>query len=78
MKTMSCKQLGGACDLTFSAESFEEIAELSKHHGMEMFEQKDVAHLKMMAKMKKMAEKPGAFESWMEEKKALFDSLPHQ
>ncbi len=27
---MTCKQLGGACDATFSANTFEEIAELSK------------------------------------------------
>ena len=26
MKTMTCKQLGGACDLEFQAETFEEIA----------------------------------------------------
>ena len=31
MKTMTCRQLGGACDLGFRAESFEEMAELSKH-----------------------------------------------
>ncbi len=72
---MTCKQLGGACELEFSAETFEEIAELSKRHGIEMFEQKDVAHLRMMAKMKQMAEKPGAFEDWMEEKQAIFDNL---
>ena len=30
MKTMTCKQLGGACDLEFHADSFEEIAEMSK------------------------------------------------
>ncbi|SGZ03445.1 hypothetical protein [Moritella viscosa] len=30
MKTMTCNQLGGACDEKFQAESFDEIAELSK------------------------------------------------
>ena len=40
MKTMTCKQLGGACDKTFSAETFDEIVTMSKHHGMEMFEKK--------------------------------------
>lgn len=78
MKTMTCKQLGGACDLTFSAETFKEIAELSKRHGIEMFEKKDTAHLRMMAKMKQMTEKPGAFEEWMQEKQNLFNSLPNQ
>ena len=27
MKTMKCKELGGACDEEFQAETFEEIAE---------------------------------------------------
>ena len=36
MKSMSCKQLGGACDLEFRASTFEEMAELGKKHGMEM------------------------------------------
>jgi hypothetical protein len=30
MKTMTCKQLGGACDQAFHAETFEEMAEKSK------------------------------------------------
>jgi len=34
---MTCKQLGGACDKEFHANSFEEMADLSKKHGMEMF-----------------------------------------
>ena len=40
MKKMTCKQLGGACDLEFQANTFDEIAELSKKHGKEMFEKK--------------------------------------
>ena len=38
MKTMTCRQLGGACELEFRANTFEEMAELSKKHGMEMFQ----------------------------------------
>ncbi len=30
MKTMTCRQLGGACDKKFHAETFDEMAELSK------------------------------------------------
>ncbi len=44
MKTMTCKQLGGACDTEFHANSFEEMAELSKKHGMEMFQKGDKDH----------------------------------
>ena len=52
MKTMTCKDLTGACDLEFHAETFGEIAEMSKKHGMEMFEQGDQAHPDAMGKMK--------------------------
>ena len=52
MKTMTCKDLAGACDLEFHAEAFDEIAGMSKKHGMEMFEQGDQAHLDAMAQMK--------------------------
>jgi predicted small metal-binding protein len=51
MKTMSCKQLGGACDQTFSANTFEEMASLSKEHGKEMFKKNDAAHLEAMRSM---------------------------
>lgn len=38
MKTMTSKQLGGACNLAFHAETFEEMAKLSKQQGAEMFQ----------------------------------------
>ena len=76
MKTMSCKQLGGACDLQFSANSFEEIAEQSKQHGMEMFQQGDQAHLAAMEKMKELMKDPQAMQEWFEVKRKEFESLP--
>ncbi|MFT5941320.1 MAG: hypothetical protein ACI9AV_000436 [Sediminicola sp.] len=30
MKTMTCRQLGGVCDLPFRTNTFDEIAEMSK------------------------------------------------
>ena len=54
MKTMTCKQLGGACNLEFQADTFEEMAEMSKKHGMEMFQKKDAAHLQAMGAMQEM------------------------
>ena len=35
MKKMTCKQLGGACDTEFHANTFEEMADLSKKHALE-------------------------------------------
>ena len=76
MKTMTCKQLGGACDLTFQGETFEEIGEKSKKHGMEMFHKKEEAHLKAMAKMQEIMKDPNRMKEWFEAKQKEFDDLP--
>lgn len=75
MKTMTCNQLGGACNLEFSANSFEEIAEMSKQHGMEMFQKNDAAHLEAMGKMQKMMQEPDAMQKWFADKKKEFEAL---
>ena len=76
MKTMTCKQLGGACDKEFHAETFEDIAEMSKQHGTEMFQQGDKAHLEAMNKMKELMQKPEAMKEWFDDKRKEFDALP--
>ncbi len=75
MKTMSCNQLGGACDKEFSAATFDEIAELSKQHGMEMYQSKDEAHLKAMSNMQDLMQKPEAMQAWFEGKRKEFEAL---
>ncbi len=77
MKTMTCNQLGGACEKEFHAATFEEITELSKKHGMEMFQKGDTAHLAAMEKMKALMNRPNAMQHWFEEKRAAFEALPH-
>jgi len=77
MKTMTCNQLGGACDTSFTAETFEEIAKLSKEHGMAMFQKGDTAHLEAMQKMKTLSQQPGAVDAWFAEKRKAFDALPN-
>lgn len=54
MKTMTCNQLGGACDKEFHGNTFEEMAEQSKQHAMEMHQQQDKAYLKAMADMSEL------------------------
>ena len=73
---MNCKQLGGACDKEFHANSFEEIAEISKQHGMEMFQKNDEDHLKVMNEIQDLMQKPEAMKDWFENKKKEFDKLP--
>ena len=76
MKTMTCKQLGGACDLEFHANTFEEMADLSKNHGMEMFQKQDADHLKVMNEMRELMQDPKSMQKWMEEKQREFELLP--
>lgn len=76
MKTMSCKQLGGACNVEFHANTFEEIAEQSKQHGIEMYQKQDADHLEAMQKIQEMMQKPEAMQRWFESKKEEFNALP--
>ncbi len=78
MKTITCKQLGGACDKKFHAASFDEIAAMSKQHGTEMFQKKDAAHLKAMNEMQELMKKPEAMKKWFENKKKEFEALPEE
>lgn len=76
MKTMTCKQLGGVCDQTFTASNFEDMAQQSKAHAMDMFAQNDQAHLVAMEAMKSVMAKEGAMQEWFDAKRAEFDALP--
>ena len=78
MKKMTCKQLGGACDKEFRASSFDEIAAMSKQHGMEMFQKKDAAHLKAMNEMRELMKEPEAIKEWFENKEKEFEALPDE
>ena len=78
MQTMSCKQPGGTCDKAFHADSLEEIAELSKQHGMEMFQKQDEAHLAAMNKMQELMQSPEAMKAWHESKNKELDTLPDE
>ncbi len=73
---MTCQQLGGACDLAFKADTFEEIAELSKKHGGEMYHKGDEAHLKAMGKIQELMKSPDAMQQWFADKKKEFEALP--
>ena len=76
MKTMTCKELGGACDMKFQADTFEEMAQLSKEHGMQMFQQQDEDHFKIIQEMTVLMQDPEAMQKWFENKRQEFESLP--
>ncbi|AOW15050.1 hypothetical protein LPB72_21190 [Hydrogenophaga crassostreae] len=76
MKTMTCRQLGGACDKAFSGNTFEDLADLSKQHAMEMLQRNDANHMVAMNAMKALMVEPGAMQDWFAKRKAEFDALP--
>ena len=76
MKSMTCKQLGGACDLKFTAASFDEIAAQSKKHGSEMFQANDGPHIAAMNAMMELMKSPAEMQNWFENKKREFEALP--
>lgn len=75
MKTMTCKQLGGACEKEFHADTFQEMANLSKIHGMEMYQLQDEAHLNAMNEMQELMKSPQDMQQWMENKQKEFNEL---
>lgn len=78
MKTMICRELGGACEKSFKAETFEEMSELVKQHGVEMFMAGDEPHLSAIRKMQQMIQTPEEMSKWFAEKKKQFDALPNE
>ena len=74
MKSMTCNQLGGACDLVFSGESFDDLASQSQQHGKEMFGANDGPHLAAISAMMELM-KSGKMDFWMAARKAEFEAL---
>ena len=73
MKTMTCKQLGGACDTVFRAATFQEMAKLSQRHGAE--NATEPAHVDAMEKMTELMQDPDGMQAWMQNKEAEFNAL---
>lgn len=76
MKSMKCNQLGGACNQVFEAETFQEIAELSKQHAMTMYEAADEAHISKMKEMQELMKSPTEMQAWFERKRKEFEAMP--
>jgi len=77
MKTMTCSQLGGACDEEFHAKTIEEMTELSKKHATEMIEKGDEAHIRARKEMQELMHFSEGMNAWFENKRKTFDCLAH-
>ena len=72
MGKFSCRQLGGACDLVFEADTFDEIAIQSKNHGKEMLDAGDEPHVAAMNEMMTIVSE-GGFDEWQKARREEFD-----
>ncbi len=74
MKSMTCIQLGGACEQLLSGETFDDLAAQSQQHGKEMFGANDGPHMVAMGAMMELM-KSGEMDAWMAARKAEFEAL---
>jgi hypothetical protein len=76
MKTMTCTQLGGACDLALHGETADEIIKAQDRHLREVVRGGDTAHQPALNDMKGRWRHPVKGLGWYKDTKAAFAALP--
>lgn len=76
MKTMTCKQLGGACDLPLTGGSGDDIIKAQDRHLKDSVAAGDSAHDKALHDMKNRWKNPVAGLGWYRQVKREFKALP--
>lgn len=73
MKTMTCRQMGGPCDMPIHGETAEELMNNGTKHVQES---NDEGHKKVIAMMEEMQKDPAAGQKWTEDFNKKFADLP--
>jgi predicted small metal-binding protein len=76
MKTMTCRQLGGACDLELHGENADEIINQQDQHLKEVVAAGDTAHEQARNDMKGRWKNPIKGMGWYKSTKKQFAALP--
>ncbi|UUZ44995.1 hypothetical protein LP422_01080 [Janibacter limosus] len=76
MKTMTCRQLGGPCDLAHRGESADDVINARDQHLKAMEKAGDAAHQPARNEMKKRWLRPRKALGWYNATKATFADLP--
>ena len=76
MKTMTCRQLGGACDLALSGETADEVIQAQDKHLKEVVAGGDEAHREALNDMKGRWKNPIKGMGWYKQTKRAFAALP--
>ena len=76
MKTMTCTQLGGACDLALQGKTADEVIKLQDKHLKEIVAGGDEAHQDALKAMKSRWKHPISGMGWYRNTKKEFAALP--
>ncbi len=76
MKTMTCKQLGGPCDLPLQGETANDVIKAQDKHLNEVVAGGDTTHQAALKDMKGRWKNPVAGMGWYRRAKRDFAALP--
>jgi hypothetical protein len=76
MKTMTCKQLGGPCDLRLSGETADDVINAQDQHLKDAVAAGDTAHQPARDDMKGRWKHPIKGMGWYKDTKKAFAALP--
>lgn len=76
MKTMTCRQLGGPCELAHRGETADEVIQAQDKHLKEAVKNGDSAHDQARNEMKYRWLHPKKSLGWYNDTKAAFAALP--
>lgn len=77
-KTMTCKQLGGPCDLAFTGKTADEIIHQQDQHLKDAVAAGDAAHEPAVQAMRGRWKRPIAGLGWYRQVKKDFAALPER
>ncbi len=76
MKTMTCRQLGGPCDVALRGESADDVIKAQDAHLKEVVAKGDQAHEGALKEMKGRWRRPISGMGWYRSTKRAFAGLP--
>jgi predicted small metal-binding protein len=76
MKTMTCRQLGGPCDLPHRGDTADEVIKAQDAHLKEVVADGDGTHESALKEMKSRWRKPISGMGWYKKAKRDFAALP--
>jgi predicted small metal-binding protein len=76
MKTMTCRQLGGACDLAHHGDDHNEVIKAQDHHLREVVAAGDGAHEPALEEMRARWRRPVSGLRWYRQVQRDFAALP--